>query len=85
VPDDLLLLAAHARGDGEAACAADGGRACLELRAKGGLTIEHAFDLVGRAFAMAAAGPGMINEPDADGRPLRRWIRRSERRSGELR
>jgi hypothetical protein len=40
------------------------GRACLELRAKGGLTIEDAFDLVGRAFAMAATGPGMISEAD---------------------
>jgi hypothetical protein len=40
------------------------GKACLELRAKGGLTLEQALALVGRAFKTSRQGPGSISETD---------------------
>lgn len=40
------------------------GRSCLELRAKGGLTLEDALELIGRAFRTSRRGPGRISETD---------------------
>jgi hypothetical protein len=40
------------------------GKSCMELRAKGGLTLEDAFELVGRAFQASRRGPGQISETD---------------------
>lgn len=40
------------------------GKSCLELRAKGGLTLEQAFELVGRAFRLSREGAGRISEGD---------------------
>jgi hypothetical protein len=40
------------------------GKSCMELRAKGGLTLEEAFELVGRAFQISRGGPGQISETD---------------------
>ena len=40
------------------------GKACLELRAKGGLSLEDALELVGRAFKTSRQGAGSISETD---------------------
>lgn len=40
------------------------GRSCLELRAKRGVTLEQAFELVGRAFRVSRQGAGSISETD---------------------
>lgn len=40
------------------------GKACLELRPKGGLTLEDALELVGRAFRTSRQGAGSISETD---------------------
>jgi len=40
------------------------GKACLELRAKGGVSLEDAYALVERAFLVSREGPGMISETD---------------------
>ena len=40
------------------------GKSCLELRAKGGVTLEQAFERVGRAFRVSRDGAGQISETD---------------------
>lgn len=40
------------------------GKSCLELRAKGGVSLEEAFDLVRRAFLESTKGPGSISQTD---------------------
>jgi hypothetical protein len=40
------------------------GKSCFELRAKGGLSLEDGFELVGRVFREAAKGSGMISATD---------------------
>lgn len=40
------------------------GKSCLELRAKGGVTLEQAFELIGRAFRVSREGAGQISETD---------------------
>ena len=40
------------------------GQSCIELRAKGGVTLEAAFELVGRMFRLAATQPGMMCQGD---------------------
>ena len=40
------------------------GKSCLELRAKGGVSLEQAYELVRRAFIESTKGPGSISETD---------------------
>ena len=40
------------------------GQSCIELRAKGGVTLEAAFEIVGRMFRLAATQPGMMCQGD---------------------
>ncbi len=40
------------------------GKSCLELRARGGVTLEEIFDLVARAYKIASMHGGMICEAD---------------------
>lgn len=48
------------------------GKSCLELRAKGGLSLEQAFELVGRAFRLSREGAGSISETERRKRARKR-------------
>lgn len=48
------------------------GKSCLELRAKGGLTLEQAFELVGRAFRLSREGAGRISQAERKERERKR-------------